>query len=557
MIGRPRPSLKEDIPVARSWTAPPLGLSDLPPTLFSALRQARRTHGSETRIVEDEASGVLSYGELIRAACVLGARIARTTRAGETVGLMMPTSVAAIIAFFALQASGRVPALLNFQAGAANLQSACRLAGVKQVLTSTRFVEAAGLQATVAKLEPPVTFLHLERLRETLSWRDKFFGLARSHAPALVPERAKADDVAVILFTSGTTGTPKGVALSHANLLANIAQCRAHVPFEPEWAFFNALPVFHAFGLTGGALLPILGGMRVVLHPSPLDRKRIVHRIGEAGANVLVTTDTFARHYARVAVPGALAGLRYVVLGGEKVNKVTRDLLMQKSPALVLEGYGASECGPVIAFNQPGSDRPGSVGRLLPGMEARLEPVEGVSVGERLLVRGPNVMLGYLDPERAGHVVPRGADWFDTGDLATRDEDGFITITGRVKRFAKVGAEMVSLNAVEEHAAAIWPDANHAVVALARADGGEAIVLLTDQRGAERSVFARWASAHDVSRLEIPDRILVLRRLPLLPTGKPNYERARRIAEKRLGDVQAVVHAAKGVSGETGRTRST
>ena len=550
MIGRPQSAKGARIPVARSWKAPSLDGEGLDRTVFSALREARRVHGGETVIVEDEISGALSYDRLIEAASVLGARISRTTRPGETVGLMAPTSVAAVVAFFALHAIGRTPALLNFQAGAANLEAACALAGVRRILTSRRFVEAAGLKETVAKLEPPITFLYLETLRGSLGWRDKLFGLARSRLPWLFPERAASDDVAAVLFTSGTTGTPKGVALSHANLIANIAQCRAHVPFKPEWAFFNALPVFHAFGLTGGALLPILGGMRAVLYPSPLDRKRIPQRIAETGANVLVSTDTFARHYARAAAKGALSGLRYVVLGGEKVNAATRDLLAEKSPALVLEGYGASECGPVVAFNQPGADRPGSVGRLLPGMEARLDPVEGIAAGLRLSVRGPNVMLGYLDPEAPGRIAPCGEGWFDTGDLAERDEDGFITITGRVKRFAKVGAEMVSLNAVEERAAAIWPDARHAAVALARADKGETIVLLTDAHSAERSVFARWASVHDAPGREIPDRILVVRRVPLLPTGKPDYARARRIAKRRLGDGRAVIQSVKVASND-------
>lgn len=557
MIKRPKLPEEADSSVAKSWAAPPLDRLGSAETLFPALRQARRAHGGETIIVEDEISGALSYDGLVRAASVLGAKIARTSRRGETIGLMMPTSVAAVVAFFALHAFGRVPALLNFQAGAANLQSVCKLAGVRRIITSTRFVEAAGLQDTVDKLEPPQRFLYLETLRESLNWWDKLVGVLRSWSPELHPRRAKAHDVATILFTSGTTGTPKGVALSHANLLANIAQCRMHVPFKTEWAFFNPLPIFHAFGLTCGALLPILGGMRAVLHPSPLERKRIPQRIAETGANVLIATDTFARQYARAAAPEAFADLRYAVLGGEKVNGVTRDLLAQKSSALVLEGYGTSECGPVVAFNQPDKDRPGSVGQLLPGIEARLEPVEGIASGGRLLIRGPNVMLGYLDPEAHGRIAARGDDWFETGDLATCDEDGFVTITGRVKRFAKIGAEMVSLDAVERHATAIWPDADHAVVALAHADKGETIVLLTNERGAEQSVFSHWAKAHDVARLEIPNHILIVRRVPLLPTGKPNYTEARRIAEKQLGGTRIVVQPANEASGENGKTPST
>ena len=530
---------------ASSWKAPPLGDDQLGSTLFAALRAAQRRHGADAIIVEDEISGRLSYDELTRAACILGQRIARETRPGEAVGVMMPTGVGAMVVFFALQATGRAPAMLNFQAGSKNLHQACTLAGVKTIVTSERFVAAAGLQSTVARLEPPRRFLYVEELRASLSWPDKLVGLLLNRLPFLAPRRVRADDVAVILFTSGTTGAPKGVALSHANLLANIAQCRAHVPFEKGWAFFNALPVFHAFGLTGGALLPILGGMRAVLYPTPLDRKQIVKRIGETDANVLVTTDTFARHYANTAAPGDLDGVKYVVLGGERVNELTRDLLAEKTSALVLEGYGASECSPVIAFNQPGANRVGTVGRLLPGLEAQLEPVEGVTIGQRLLVRGPNVMLGYLDPEQVGRLTPLDDGWFDTGDLAERDEEGFVTITGRVKRFAKVGAELVSLNAVETHAAAVWPEARHAAVTLSKADGSEAIVLLTEQRDAERSVFAKWASAHDVAARELPHQILVVRRVPTLATGKPDYGRAREIAGTRIGRAKTIVYDEK------------
>jgi len=517
------------------WKGAPLDAKDVPRTLFHALREARRAHGGAKIILQDQTSDPMSYNALIQAACALGAKIAKFTAPGDKVGMLLPTSTAAVVVFFALQVIGRVPAVLNYSAGVSSLRRASTLSGLKIILTSRRFVKAAHLERLVTKLEPDFSFVYAEDLRRMISPIDKLIAGLRAMFPALVPGWSKPNDAAVILFTSGTTGAPKGVALSHANLLANIAQSRAHIPFDANWVFFNAMPVFHAFGLTGGTLLPILGGMKTVLYPSPLDHERIPKIIQASGANVLISTDTFARFYARAADAEALAGLQYAVLGGEKVNENTQLLFAQKSSATLLQGYGATECGPIIAVNQPHDCRSGTVGKLLPGMDARLDPVPGVSTGARLLVRGPNVMLGYLDPKMQGEIIPLTDEWYDTGDLARVDKDGFITVTGRIKRFARIGAEMVSLEAVEDYARSVWPDGRHA--AIARAADGEAIVLVTDEKKADRTDFAAWARAHDVSRLAIPHRIIAVRKLPLLPTGKPDYSAVRRIVGKKLGRI--------------------
>lgn len=529
------------------WKGAPLGDTGLPRTLFQGLRQARRKHGGSKIILQDQSSGPLSYNALVQSACALGAKIAKFTSPREKVGVLLPTSAAAVVVFFALQATGRVPAVLNYSAGASSLRRACALSGLKSVLTSRRFIKAAHLERVVSKLEPAYSFVYVEDLRRLIAPIDKIIAGLRSIFPILVPERSKSNDAAVILFTSGTTGAPKGVALSHANLLANIAQTRAHIPFNANWVFFNPMPIFHAFGLTGGTLLPILGGMKTVLYPSPLDHEKIPKKIQETGANVLISTDTFARFYARAADAEALAGLHYVVLGGEKVNETTRLLFSQKSSATLLEGYGATECGPTIAVNQPDDCRQGTVGKLLPGISARLDPVPGISVGARLFVRGPNVMLGYLDPKTQGTIIPFTDDWYDTGDLARIDKDGFVTVTGRVKRFAQIGAEMVSLEAVEGYALSLWPEGSHA--AIARAGDGEAIVLVTDENKAERTDFAAWVRAHDVSRLAIPHRIVLVRKLPLLATGKPDYSAVRQIVRKKLGDAESLSHHTDKASG--------
>jgi acyl-[acyl-carrier-protein]-phospholipid O-acyltransferase/long-chain-fatty-acid--[acyl-carrier-protein] ligase len=339
-------------------------------------------------------------------------------------------------------------------------------------------------------------------------------------------------------------------------LLANVAQCRAHVPFDPSWVFFSPLPIFHAFGLTAGALLPVLSGMKAVLHPSPLDAEQIPKRLQATGASVLVATDTFARLYARAARRGELEKLRYIVLGGERVLERTRSLIAAKSHAVVLEGYGTTECAPVIAFNQPDANRPGSVGRLLPGMEARLEPLPNTRRGARLLVRGPNVMLGYLDRDRPGELASRTEDWLDTGDLVSADPDGYLTVVGRLKRFAKVGAEMISLESVESRAQALWPNALHAAIAVlaAAGGGGEEIVLVTDQKGADRPALVSWARAHDVPSLAVPRRVLVVRRVPRLATGKPDYVRIQRLIARTSA---RAARQASTRSGDAGGSRST
>ncbi|PWE18961.1 2-acylglycerophosphoethanolamine acyltransferase [Marinicauda salina] len=496
---------------------------------MGALRDARRRHGGSTPILQDGDGEPIGYDRLIQAAYALGGRLARKTRGDKAVGVLLPTAAPAVIAVFALHAAGRTPAMLNFTAGAAHIRAACELADVKTVVTSRRFIEAAGLEALAESLETDVELVRLEDVRAEIGALDKLVAGVRAALPDPGLARTSPDDPAVLLFTSGTTGTPKGVALSHANILANIAQCRAHIPFDPDWVFFNALPIFHGFGLTGGVLLPILGGMKTVLHPSPLDRKLIPELIAKTGANVLVSTDTFARYYARAADKDALEGLRYVVLGGERMSDATKRLFARKSSAAVLQGYGLTECGPVIAVNQPDADRPGTVGRLLPGMKARLERVPGIKAGARLLVRGPNIMLGYLDPERRGAVEARTGRWFDTEDLAEVDSDGFITVTGRIKRFAKIGGEMVSLDDVESCARALWPDAHHAAIALHADRKGEAIVLVTDQSDADREAFGEGARERGCSRLVIPSRIRVVDDVPLLATGKPDYTRVRNL----------------------------
>jgi acyl-[acyl-carrier-protein]-phospholipid O-acyltransferase/long-chain-fatty-acid--[acyl-carrier-protein] ligase len=364
-----------------------------------------------------------------------------------------------------------------------------------------------------------------------LSIIDKLGALAKSKAPKSFRAAAHPDDPGVILFTSGSFGAPKGAVLSHANIVANVEQAAAHIDFDPAWVFFNPLPMFHCFGLTGGTLLPILTGHKVFLYPSPLHFKEIPQLIEESGSNVLMATDTFAYQYARSSKGDGLNCLKFAVLGAEKVKDETREIYRKKFGVELLEGYGATEASPVIAVNQPGNNRSGSVGRVLPGIDCRLEEVPGIMEGRKLFVRGPNVMSGYLRGDGSGQrdALPDG--WHDTGDIVSIDEEGFMCILGRVKRFAKIGGEMVSLTAVETYAAAVWPQNRHAAVSMPDSRKGEKIVLLSDAKDADASRLLEWAQKNGAPELAVPKKIITVSEIPVLGTGKTDYVSVQRMAE--------------------------
>jgi acyl-[acyl-carrier-protein]-phospholipid O-acyltransferase/long-chain-fatty-acid--[acyl-carrier-protein] ligase len=394
------------------------------------------------------------------------------------------------------------------------------------------------LQALAAELGRDCEIVYLEDVRAKLSLGDKIAAAAGSFLPKLITSHASQDKPAVILFTSGTEGEPKGVALSHRNILANVEQVRAHLALYETDILFNPLPAFHCFGLTVGALMPLLLGIKQVCHPTPLQPKEIVRRIKDSGATILLTTDTFISQYARAGEQGDLNALRLCVCGAERLRDETRQLLRKKYAIELLEGYGVTETSPVVAANQPGANRPGTVGRMMQGMQARLEPAEGIPDAGRLFVKGPNVMLGYIKPEHPGVIVPPPDGWHDTGDVVSIDEDGYIAIKGRLKRFAKLGGETVSLAVVESIASALWPDHAHAAVSLpAEGRKGEQIVLLTTNPQAERMELVGWARNHGVSELAVPRRIVPVADVPVLGTGKTNYGVVEKLAKQAMSEL--------------------
>lgn len=503
-------------------------------TVFRALVDARRKYGAKEAAIVDGDERVLSYEDLVRAALALGHALKAGTAPGEAIGIMLPTGAAAVIAFFAVSAYGRVPAMLNFTSGASGLTSALKTAKIKRVVTAHRFIELGKFDALAAELSKTAELVYLEDVRDKLSLLDKGFAAVGSVLPSLVAASAPDQTPAVILFTSGTEGEPKGVALSHANLLANVEQVRSHISLYPSDVLFNPLPTFHCFGLTVGALMPLFLGIKAVLHPTPLQPHEIVRRIHASGATILLSTDTFISQYARAGEQGDLNSLRLAVCGAERLRDETRALLRKKYSIELLEGYGVTEASPVVAANQLGANRPGTVGRFMTGIQHRLDPVDGIANAGRLFVRGPNVMLGYIKPDRPGVIVPPEGGWHDTGDVVSIDDEGFIAIKGRLKRFAKIGGETVSLAAVESCASALWPEFSHAAVAVRDGRKGEQIVLVTTNPDAKRVDLVGWAHNHGVPDIAVPRRIAVVHEVPVLGTGKTDYVKVQKMIDAEM-----------------------
>jgi len=401
---------------------------DIDKTVLEKIIETANERGMKELAVQDPVTGSLSYGKLLTAAAVLGEKFEHLYAGQETLGIMLPNANGACAALLGVMSAGKVPAMINFTAGAANILSACKAAEVRTVLTSRAFVEQAKLGPVVEEIGRSVDIVWLDDLRATIGLKDKLLGLLRKATPRVA---RKADDPAAILFTSGSEGTPKGVVLTHRNILANAAQAASRIDFHSGDKVFNVLPIFHSFGMTAGTVLPLISGVPVYFYPSPLHYRIVPELIYASNATIIFGTDTFLSGYARTAHPYDFRSVRYCFAGAEPVKAATRTTYMEKFGLRILEGYGVTETAPVIAINTPMYNKSGSVGKIMPGMDYRLEPVPGVGEGGRLFVRGPNVMAGYLRTENPGVIEPLADGWHDTGDVVTVDDAGFISIRGR------------------------------------------------------------------------------------------------------------------------------
>ena len=506
-------------------------------TLFQRLLRVRKLFGRKAPILIDKDQlmdrkiPALTYDNFFLRLFGMGQLISKITEKGEVVGVLLPNVAITPAVIFGLNIYNRIPAMLNYTLGVQGLQLACETANIKKIITSKAFIEAGKLQHLVSGIKD-VEIVYLEELRSKFSIKDKLIVLWNKTFPQRFAHTQTPKDTAVILFTSGSEAAPKGVVLSNRALLANVDQCRTVIDLNPEDKVLNSLPLFHSFGLTGGTLLPLLSGTPTILYPSPLHYKVIPEIAYEHQCSVIFGTNTFLGKYGANAHPYDFTKMRYVVAGAEKLSDDVRNLWFEKFGIRIFEGYGSTECAPVISVNTPVACKFGSVGLIMPGLQYRLEPVEGVEKGGEFWVKGENLMSGYMLHDKPGLVVfPSANGWYNTGDIVFVDNDDFLFIQGRMKRFIKVAGEMVSLEIVEKIARHADSKNIHAASSKPDMAKGEMAVIFTTNKNLERSSLIKAAKELGISELMVAKQIIYIESIPLLGTGKTDYVTLKKLSQ--------------------------
>ena len=503
-------------------------------TLFEAFLDAVDKFGGNYKLIEDLNETEETYQDLLKKSLALGKIATKVSAPNEAVAVLMPNITNTLALILGMSAFNRIPAMLNYTAGTAGMQNACIAANIKTVITSHKFIEAAGLASVVANLKN-LNIVYLEDLRAQFGMLDRAWLMGYAlHYPRSAMETNKHDQPAVVLFTSGSEGKPKGVVHSHKSILANVAQISAVLDFNPTDKMMMVLPVFHSFGFTG-TLIALLNGIKIHVFPSPLQYKVIPELIYDRGCTVFFATSTFLANYAKFAHPFDFYKLRIVVAGAEKLNEEVRKTYSEKFGIRILEGYGTTECAPVISANTPIANLSGSVGQFVPGLEHKLEAVPGIDNGGLLHVKGENVMMGYYLYDAPGVLNPPqteyGLGWYNTGDIVEVDAQGFVHIKGRVKRFAKVAGEMVSLEVVEQIANTAATAHQHAASSISDAQRGECIILFTTDKQLKREDLLIVAKNLGLPELAVARKIICIEAIPLLGTGKTDYVTLKQMAE--------------------------
>lgn len=483
--------------------------------LFNELLEVSRLYDSQTPIVKDT-TNELTYKRLLLTVHVLSARLEERLK-DKTVGVLLPSAVGHVVTLFSLFKIGKTPAILNFTMGQQTLIDCCETAGIQTIITSREFIDKGGFHELVTFIEKHgYTILYLEDVKETINSMDKIVGL-KNHASS---QRSTSADNEVILFTSGSENKPKGVILTHDHIYANIQQAMSVMDLDHRDRMLNPLPMFHSFGLTIGTFLPILSGISLVIYPSPIQYKVIPELVYQEDITLLLSTPTFLNGYGKNADPYDLHTLRYAIAGAENVKEETKELFYEKFGIRILEGYGATEASPLVALNTPIYTKAGSVGKLIPGLQFKVEKVEGIENGGSLLIKGPNVMKGYLIHGKG--FVPH-EEWYNTGDVVEIDELDYVTIKSRLKRFAKVGGEMVSLNLVEKIAMESYDEISFAAVSVPDKRKGEKIILFTSLEDVNIKDLKKYIKTEKYSPLLTPTEIVKIDEIPLLGSGKTDY----------------------------------
>lgn len=511
--------------------------SEIDEHIFRSLLSAAKIYGYDRKLVEDQTRTVLNYRQLIRKSYILGNVLRNRCVNEKYIGLMIPNSLPNVVAFWGLQAYDRIPCMMNFTSGISPTIAACQTVGIKTIFTSRKFITVAKLDAMEEALKNAGIKVHcLEDVKQSVSTFEVISGLLR-YALQLKP-KAKPDEAATVIFTSGSEGTPKAVLLSHRNLQANRSQVLSVMPLHAEDRIMNCLPMFHSFGLSMGTVMPLLSGIRTFFYPSPLHYRYISELSYDSMATIIFGTDTFLAGYGRVANPYDFFNIRLAFVGAEKLRESTAKLWVEKFGVRIVEGYGTTEASPVVSANTPMYHRSGTVGRLMPCISHRIEPVPGIEVGGELFIKGDNIMMGYIRHEKPGVLQPPPDGWYDTGDIVEIDKEGFITIKGRAKRFAKIAGEMVSLPAIETAINTLWPRNLNCIVTIADHRKGEMVVLLTNNMNADSATILKHFREHGLSELWLPRRIMSIKTIPLLGNGKFDYITAKKLAVEKFPAVE-------------------
>lgn len=498
--------------------------------IFNSLLKAEKIYGDNHPIALDIMKKTLTYAQFLLKTYVLGSAFQKAFQKEDRIGVLLPNSLAGVVSFFALQSIGKIPVMLNFSLGDKQFESCLKTVCLTKIITAHKFIE----QGNLGRLEECARhanceMIYLEEFADKISLITKLKGLKRYWLRETVT--VNPSEPAVVLFTSGSEGLPKAVLLSHKNLQANVLQLHLAVPFNAHDIIFNALPMFHSFGLTVGTILPFLYGVKTYYYPSPLHYRIIPEAAYDVQATAVLGTDTFLYGYGRMANPYDFFSVRFAIVGGEKLKDRTKELWMNKFGVRIFEGYGTTETSPVISVNTPMFYKENTVGRFLPNIEYEIQPLEGVQTGGCLQIKGDNVMLGYIKADKP-NVLQKATEWYDTGDIVEVDTDGFIHILGRAKRFAKIGGEMVSLTAVEQVLDQLYPEAKQGVIAIADERKGEKIVVITSAEDASLSAVQKYFRTQNISELWMPKEVIYMKKPPLLGSGKFDYQQAKAMYEQ-------------------------
>ena len=526
------------VPAPKEWFSQPENVTPLKilaETIPEAFMERARTTPRDV-VSEDDFSGVLTYGTLATAALIMARRFSKLP--GKNVGLMLPASVASDTMLLGLYLANKLPILLNWTTGPANLQHAAKLTELSHVITSRTLRERLNLSIE------GVTFIDVEDLRKDVGkleriWTFVKFRLFAKWISRTIP-KPDLDDMAVVLFTSGSEKAPKAVPLTHRNIISNIRILPVILDLSTRDAVLGSLPMFHSFGFTLTGLFPLLAGIRVIHHPDPTDAAALARKIGNYKPTVVVGMPSLIAHLYERSRPGELQSVRLIAVGAEKCPEPVFDLISRTTPdALVLEGYGITECSPMVCANQPGKIKRGTIGKTLPTVDlcvVDLNSNETLPAGKvgMLLVSGPSVFKGYWGTEDSPFVQREGKQWYKTGDLVEFDQEGFIHFRGRLKRFIKAGGEMISLPALEEPFTTKYPPNDEGIrvaVEGVETERGRQIVLFTTfpLELAEANDLLVKSGFRGVMRL---DAVRQLKEIPQLGTGKIDYKALRAILAK-------------------------